>query len=120
MLGLAILAVMLQFHLNAVYIKFYVILFVLLSLTFFLTLPYCKHYGPRSDCSFMVIWEQPNQGSAFVFVLLCVRSSFAIILKRKLVTLLLLSYRCIVTINVMWLFLTVPWVMYAVCNCGIS
>ena len=45
-------------------------------------------------------------------MLLCVNSSFAIILKRKrkLVALLLLSYRCIVTINVMWLFLTVPWV----------
>ena len=44
--------------------------------------------------------------------LLCVHSSFAMILKRKreLVALLLLSYRCIVTVNVMWLFLTVPWV----------
>ena len=42
----------------------------------------------------------------------CVHSSFAIILKRKRkrVALLLLSYICIVTINVMWLFLTVPWV----------
>ena len=30
--------------------------------------------------------------------------------KRKLVALLLLSYRCIVTINVLWLFFTVPWV----------
>ena len=28
--------------------------------------------------------------------------------KRKLVALLLLSYSCIVTINVLWLFLTVP------------
>ena len=28
--------------------------------------------------------------------------------KRKLVALLLLSYRCIVTINVLWLFLPVP------------
>ena len=38
--------------------------------------------------------------------------SFANILKRKrsLVALLLLSYRCIVTINVLWLFLMVPWV----------
>ena len=26
-----------------------------------------------------------------------------------MVVLLLLSYRCIVTINVLWLFLTVPW-----------
>ena len=48
----------------------------------------------------------------FCYALLCVRSSFAIILKRKrkLVGLLLLSYRCIVTINVLLLFLTVPWV----------
>ena len=48
----------------------------------------------------------------FCYALLCVQSSFAIILKRKrkLVALLLLSYRCIVTINVLWLFLTVPWV----------
>ena len=30
--------------------------------------------------------------------------------KRKLVALLLLFFRCIVTINVMWLFLTVSWV----------
>ena len=30
--------------------------------------------------------------------------------KKKLVVLLLLSYRCIVTINVLCLFLTVPWV----------
>ena len=43
----------------------------------------------------------------FVFILV-----FAIILKRKrkLVALLLLSYICIVTINVLWLFLAVPWV----------
>ena len=50
--------------------------------------------------------------SLFWYTLLCVHSSFAIILKwkRKLVALLLLSYRCIVTINVLCLFLTVPWV----------
>ena len=50
--------------------------------------------------------------SLFSYALLCVLSSFAIILekKRKLVALLLLSYRCIVTINVLWLFLIVPWV----------
>ena len=49
--------------------------------------------------------------SLFCYVLLCVHSSFAIVLKRKrkLVALLLLSYRCIVTINALWLFLTVPW-----------
>ena len=40
----------------------------------------------------------------------CVHSSFSNILmrKRKLVGLLLLYYRCIVTLNVMWLFLAVP------------
>ena len=50
--------------------------------------------------------------SLFCYALLCVHSSFAIILKRKrkLVDLLLLSARCIVTINVMWFFLTVLWV----------
>ena len=49
----------------------------------------------------------------FCYALLCVHSSFEIILKRKrkLVTLLLLSYICIVTINVLRLFLTVPWVV---------
>ena len=51
----------------------------------------------------------------FVFVLLCITLcpfSFAIILKRKkkLVALLLLSCRCIVTINIPWLFLMVPWI----------
>ena len=51
----------------------------------------------------------------FVFLfnaLLCVHFSFATILKRKrkLVALLLLSYRCIVTINVLLLFLTLQWV----------
>ena len=50
--------------------------------------------------------------SLFCYALLCVHSSFAIILgrNRKLVALLLLSYRCINTGNVLWLFLTVPWV----------
>ena len=48
--------------------------------------------------------------SLFCWALLCVRSDFAIILKRKrkLVALLLLSCGCVVTINVLWLFLTVP------------
>ena len=48
----------------------------------------------------------------FCYALFCVHSSFAVILKRKrkLVILLLLPYRCIVTIDVVWLFLTVPWV----------
>ena len=48
----------------------------------------------------------------FCYALLCVHFSFAIILKRKrkLIALLVLSYRCIVTITILWLFLTVPWV----------
>ena len=48
----------------------------------------------------------------FCYALLCVHSSFAIILKRKrkLIALLLLSYICIGTINVLWLFLAVLWV----------
>ena len=51
--------------------------------------------------------------SLFWYSLLCVFSSFASILmrKRELVTLLLLSYRCLITVNVVWLILTVPWVV---------
>ena len=50
--------------------------------------------------------------SLFCYTLLCVHSSFVILLKRKrkLVALLLLSYRCVVTINVLWLFLMLLWV----------
>ena len=50
--------------------------------------------------------------SLFCFVILCVHSSFTVILKRKreLVALLLLPYRCLVTVNIMWLFLKVSWV----------
>ena len=50
--------------------------------------------------------------SLFCYLLLCVYSSFAITLKRKreLVALLLFSYGCLVTVNVLWLFRTVPWV----------
>ena len=50
--------------------------------------------------------------SLFCYLLLCVHSNFAIILKRKrkLVALHLLSYRCIIYITVLWIFLTVPWV----------
>ena len=49
--------------------------------------------------------------SLFCYALLCVHSSFEIILnrKRKLAVLLLVSYRCIVTISYLWLFLTVLW-----------
>ena len=47
--------------------------------------------------------------SLFHCALLCVLSSFAVIFKRKreLVALLLLSYVCLVSVNVLWLFLTV-------------
>ena len=47
--------------------------------------------------------------SLMCYALLCVHSSFAITLKRKrkLIALLLLPYRCSVTVNVMWLFLMV-------------
>ena len=50
--------------------------------------------------------------SLFWYSLLCVLSSFAIILtrKRNLVALLLLSFGCLVTVNFLWLFLTVSWV----------
>ena len=56
--------------------------------------------------------------SLFCYALLCVHSSFAIILKRKrkLGALLLLSYRCIVIINVLWLFLKVPWIGLQQCS----
>ena len=48
----------------------------------------------------------------FWYALLNVISSFAIILtrKRQLVALLLLSFGCLVTVNVLWLFLMLPWV----------
>ena len=46
----------------------------------------------------------------FWHVLLYVLSSFGIVLTRKgeLVTLLLLSFGCLFTVNVLWFFLTVP------------
>ena len=48
--------------------------------------------------------------SLFWYPLLCVISSIALILTRKrdLVTLHLLSFRCVVTVNVLWIFLMVP------------
>ena len=57
--------------------------------------------------------------SLFCYALLCVHSSFAIILKRKrkLVALLLLSYRCIVAINVLWVFLTILLLVCSVWSC---
>ena len=71
---------------------------------------YCLMYFP----SFVAVMCL----SLFCYALLCVHPSFAIILKRhrKLVALLLLSYKCIVTIHVLWLFLAVPWVGL---QCGI-
>ena len=57
----------------------------------------------------------------FCNALLCVHSSFAIILKRKLAALLLLSYRCIVTLLKCSMTLThgaVGW--SSVYDCGIS
>ena len=46
------------------------------------------------------------------YAFLCVLFKFAIILKRKreLVALLLLSYGCLATVNVLWLYFTAPWV----------
>ena len=59
----------------------------------------------------------------FCYALLCVHFHFcfAITLKRKkkLDALLLLSYRCTVTIKDLWLFLTVPVGWPAVFDCGI-
>ena len=45
------------------------------------------------------------------YILPCVFYSFATILtrKREMVALLLLSFLCLVTVKVQWLFLTVPW-----------
>ena len=56
----------------------------------------------------------------FCCAVLYVHSSFAIILvrKRELVALLSLSFWCLVI--VVWLFLAMPWVSLAVCDCGIS
>ena len=50
--------------------------------------------------------------SLFIYVLLYVLSSFAIILKRKreLVALFSLSFGCLFTVNALWRYLMVPWV----------
>ena len=46
-----------------------------------------------------------------VSVLLCVLSSFVITLTRKkrLIALILKSFRWVVTVNVLWFCLTMPW-----------
>ena len=46
----------------------------------------------------------------FVFVLVSFLVSIILQRKREQVALLLLCYGCLVTVNVLWLFLTVPWV----------
>ena len=50
--------------------------------------------------------------SLFWYALLCVHSSFVIIFmrKRELVALLLFEFGCLVTVNVLCLFITVPWI----------
>ena len=54
--------------------------------------------------------------------LLCVLSSFVIIMtkKRKLVALLLLSFGCLVTVNVLVALPHGAMAWSAVCDCGIS
>ena len=70
-----------------------------------LNCPFVRHLSVTYDekANFLCL-------SLFFYALLCVHSSFAIILKRKrkLVALLLLSYSCIVTVYVLWLSLMVP------------
>ena len=48
--------------------------------------------------------------SLLCYALLCVHSSFAIILRRKAGCLSISVLQMYFTINVLWLFLTVPWV----------
>ena len=50
--------------------------------------------------------------SLFWYALFYNLSSFAILLtwNRELVALLLISFVCLVTVNVLWLFFTLPWV----------
>ena len=76
-------------------------------------------YGPRSDCSQLLLIYCLMYFPLCVGVLRLSLLSYALLLdlqsswkKRKLVALLLLSYRCtcIVTINVRLLFLTAPWI----------
>ena len=63
-------------------------------------------------CSLTLFCLPFNFQLQFWYVLPFVCSSFEIILKRKreLVALLLLSYICLVTVNVLLPFFTVPWV----------
>ena len=81
-----------------------------------------RHYKDESQNTISLKTSDRHPSlSLFWYSLLCVLSSFAIILMEKgeLVALFLLSYRCLATINVQWLFLTVPWVGLQR-DCGIS
>ena len=68
----------------------------------------CALSGKRFDWPFGI----PVENKFGFCVCLTLLSSFAIKMKwkRELVDLLLLSYGCLVTVNGLWLFLTVPWV----------
>ena len=73
--------------------------------------------GKLFCCCCFIVFVPPIicGGSEFVifwYALLYVLYSFAVILPRKkeLVALLLLSFGCNVTVNVLWLFFTMPWV----------
>ena len=63
-------------------------------------------------CMYLPLFVGVLCSSLLWYALLYVLSSFAIMLtrKRELVALLLLSFRCRVTVNVWWPFLTVSWV----------
>ena len=65
-------------------------------------------YNPSVGCYLMLVLCL----SLLRYALLCVLSSFAIILtrQRELVALLLSFFGYLVTVNVLWLFLTVSWV----------
>ena len=58
----------------------------------------------------------------FCYVLLCVLSSFAMLLKRKrdMAALLLLPCGCLIAVYVLWLFLAGAVGWSAMCDCGIS
>ena len=60
--------------------------------------------------------------SLFAYLLLCVLSSFAIILTRKSesVALLHLSFRCLATVNVLCMDLPHGAMGWSDCECGIS
>ena len=70
--------------------------------------------GYREGLTFLSHLHTKNIFFFLVTIQLCfvMHYFFAIILerKRKLVVLQILSYRCIIIINVLWLFLRVPWI----------